>query len=330
LTVSEISTGEDDRLVQLRRWLRAIGVSDDGLTVASADASFRRYFRVPHGGGRIAMDAPPERENCGAFLDVAALLRQAGVRVPQVFASDPEQGFVLLEDLGSETALEAAERGAPTAPMLSEAIAALVRWQMASRPQALPAYDAALLHRELALFPDWYVGRELGRELTAAERRLWERSAALLVEAALAQSRVFVHRDFMLRNLMPTASGLAVIDFQDAVYGPLTYDLVCLLRDAFIEWPAADEEHWFRQYRQAAVDAGLSVPAAEAFRRDIDWMGAQRHLKVIGIFARLCHRDGKCRYRVETPRFFGYLQRELAPWPELHSLRDWLGDLSAG
>ncbi len=329
MTLAATRPGDDARLSQLCAWLRRLGVSDDGLALASADASFRRYFRIRHGGGRIVMDAPPEREDCGAFLKVAGLLETAGVRVPRVFASDREQGFVLLEDLGVETALEAAERGADREPMLAAAIEALVRWQAASRPGVLPAYDAVLLRRELALFPDWFVARELGRSLSAAERRIWEASTALLVDAALAQPRVFVHRDFMFRNFMPTASGLAVIDFQDAVHGPMSYDLVCLLRDAFIEWPAVEEQRWIEHYRAAAVTAGLAVPAPERLRRDIDWMGAQRHLKVIGIFARLCHRDGKCRYRVEVPRFFGYLQRELEPWPELQPLRNWLDDLRA-
>lgn len=329
LSLPATSPGDDSRLLQLRAWLRYLGLSDDGLAPASADASFRRYFRIAHGGGRVIMDAPPAQENCGAFLDVAALLEAAGVRVPRIFASDREQGFVVLEDLGAETALEAAGRGADPEPLLAAAIQALVRWQAASRPGVLPAYDAALLRRELDLFPDWFVARELGRCLSAAERGVWSAAVELLVDAALAQPRVFVHRDFMFRNLMPTASGLAVIDFQDAVYGPLTYDLTCLLRDAFIEWPAAEERRWIAHYRAAAEAAGLPVPAPERLRRDVDWMGAQRHLKVIGIFSRLCHRDGKCRYRVEVPRFFGYLQRELEPWPELRDLRSWLATLEA-
>ncbi len=323
--------GEDRRLTALRVWLRRIDVPDDHLTVASADASFRRYFRVgATGGTRIVMDSPPERENCEPFVRVAGLLAAAGVRVPEIVASDTGQGFLLLEDLGRETALQAVLRGEAAEPLLAGAIDSLVQLQRASRPGVLADYDAALLGRELDLFPDWFVGRELNRPLATAERTLWRDARARLIDAARAQAQVFVHRDFMLRNLMPTvAGGPAVIDFQDAVLGPLTYDLVSMLRDAFLGWPPAEEERWIARYHGTAQAAGLRVPDPERLRRDVDWMGAQRHLKVIGIFSRLCHRDGKCGYRSEIPRFFAYLRRELEPWPEWAELRCWLIELEA-
>jgi len=318
----------DARLAGLRMWLQAVLPSPPhALEPASADASFRRYFRVFHDGGTaVAMDAPPERESCAAFLAVGELLREAGLHAPEVLAADTGRGYLLLEDLGSATYLDVLEGGRAGA-LMDDAVDALVRWQAASRPGVLPPYDRALLRRELELFPEWYVRVHLGVRPGRAWRDAWAEGCEALIEAALAQPRVWVHRDYMPRNLMPARPNPGIIDFQDAVEGPITYDLVSLLRDAFIDWPPAREQRWIERYRAAAGALGLPVP--EPLSPALDRMGAQRHLKVLGIFARLCHRDGKPRYLGEAPRFLGYLARELAPYPELAPLRAAIAELPA-
>ena len=297
---------------------------------ASADASFRRYFRVhlPDETTRIIMDAPPDKEDCRPFVDIAALFRQAGVNVPEVLAQDLEQGFLLLSDLGSTTYLQAmADRRA--APQLyRDANSALLALQLASRPGLLPDYDQALLQRELALFPDWYLARHLGLVLDDRILTTLHAVFAAILENNLAQAPVFVHRDYHSRNLMvigdrsaqfPTNPG--VLDFQDAVYGPLTYDLVSLYRDAYIEWPEDQELDYVIRYWEAARQAGLPVHADfHDFYRDYEWMGAQRQLKVLGIFARLCHRDGKSDYLKDMPRVLGYLCRTCQRYAELRPL----------
>lgn len=318
------------RRERLRRWLSAHGFPDQPLTPVAADASFRQYLRVATSDHSfVVMDAPPDTEDCRPFLEVADRLEAAGLRVPRRFACNRDQGFLVLEDLGRQTALQAIADGADGAALVTEAVAILLTSQVRVRTSGLPRYDRRLLERELALFPDWYLGRVRGSALAAGERRLWEAASARLVDNALAQRKVFVHRDFMLRNLMPTATGLAVIDFQDALQGPISYDLAALLRDAFIEWSPDDEAAWIRRYRDGARRLGLPVPPLASFRRDLDWMAAQRHLKVLGIFARLSYRDGKTGYLEEAPRFFAYLRRELAGWSEFASLRDWLADVEA-
>jgi N-acetylmuramate 1-kinase len=312
----------DQRLAALTRWLAGpLGGPDFSVAPASADASFRRYFRATLADGRsfVAMDAPPEHEDCAAFVRVAGLLRAAGVHAPAVHAQDLARGFLLLSDLGTRTYLEALNDDNAGA-LMHDAIAALLRWQLATRAGVLPPYDAALLRRELALFPEWYAGRHLGRELSAAQRTAWDGLCATLVASATAQPAVYVHRDYMPRNLMVCEPNPGVLDFQDAVTGPITYDIASLMRDAFISWEEERELDWAARYWEAARAAGLPVDADFAeFWRALEWMGLQRHLKVLGIFARLTYRDGKPKYLEDTPRFVGYARacakryRALAP-----------------
>lgn len=283
------------------------------LTPASADASFRRYFRVTRADGStaIVMDAPPDKEDCRPFVQVAGLMQAAGVRVPTVLAQDLDQGFLLLDDLGHQGYLEALQQDRSQAKALfSDATDALIRWQLASRPEVLPPYDEALLHRELDLFPEWFIGKHLGRSLSDAQRAVLDRTFALLVASALAQPKVFVHRDFMPRNLMITTPNPGVLDFQDAVYGPITYDVISLFRDAFISWEEDEELDGVIRYWEKARKAGLPVREDFGeFWRDCEWMGMQRHLKVLGIFCRLKYRDGKDRYIADLPRFLDYVRR---------------------
>ena len=278
---------------------------------ASADASFRRYFRVnlaDRGESRIVMDAPPQHEDCRPFIEVAALLRQAGLNAPAVLAQDLEQGFLLLTDLGSTTYLAALQRDDATADTLfRDATDALVTWQLASRPGVLPPYDAALLRRELDLFPDWYLARHLGLALSPEQRQGLERMFALIMASNLAQPAVYVHRDYMPRNLMLSEPNPGILDFQDAVYGPISYDVASLVRDAFISCEEERARDWVVRYWEKARRAGLPVGTDFGdFYRDLEWMGLQRHLKVLGIFARINYRDGKPGYVEDTPRFVRY------------------------
>lgn len=330
----------DDRLAALTAWLETeIGPGAGTPVVASADASFRRYFRVPTADGSvIAMDAPPEHEETEPFVRIAGLFRDAGLHAPEILAHDAGQGFVLLEDLGDRTYLQALERGDPDADpeqLYPAALDALVRLQGAAAPREeretpLPAYDETLLRRELDLFPDWYVRRHLGHVPTPAWQAAWEDTCHVLIGAMRQQPQVCVHRDFTPRNLMIAEPNPGIIDFQDAVIGPITYDWVSLVRDAFISWPVETEDRWLLAWRERALNAGLPLPSHPLdLRRAIDFTAAQRHLKVIGIFARLYHRDGKSGYLADVPRFFRYLEREIAPWPELAPLRGLLADLPA-
>jgi hypothetical protein len=313
------------RLDLLRTWLTVHrpGIAFE-LAPASADASFRRYFRVRYADGAtlIAMDAPPAHEDCRPFVHVAGLLAAAGLNAPRIEAQDFAQGFLLLTDLGDTTFLAAmnAEPGAASR-LFADATTALVRWQMASRPDVLPAYDAALLRRELDLFPEWYVSRHLGIVLQPAQRAVLERTFALVIAANLAQPKVYVHRDYMPRNLMVSDPNPGILDFQDAVYGPITYDVASLFRDAFVSWDEENVLDWTIRYWEKARGAGL--PVAEdfaAFYRDFEWMGLQRHLKVLGIFARLKYRDGKSGYLEDTPRFVAYVRAVASRYKALHSL----------
>ncbi len=322
---------------------------------ASADASFRRYFRVDRadGGSRIVMDAPPALEDCKPFVKVAGLMRQAGLQVPDILAWDEAQGFMLLSDVGQHTLMQVLQPDQPQAnqALFLQAVDELVRWQLASQPGVLPPYDAALLKRELALFPDWYIARHRRFVPNAKQQGILDSALQLIVSRNLAAPSVYVHRDFMPRNLMvptlvaaraalppegerpslgrPGASAiiptgeqtrLSILDFQDAVYGPITYDIASLMRDAFISW---DEEFVLDitvRYWQRAQKAGLPVDADFGdFYRAVEWMGLQRHLKVAGIFARITLRDGKPKYLADAPRFIGYIRatcnryRELGP-----------------
>ena len=315
----------DARLEQLQGWLAArFGENAFSLQPASADASFRRYFRVAADGSSwIAMDAPPQREDCRSFVRVAELLRAAGVNAPRVVAQDLERGFLLLTDLGDTTYLAAlnpdnADR------LIGDAIEALLKWQLASREGVLPPYDAAALQRECDLFGEWYVARHLGMSFTRAQRQSLSEMVALIISHALAQPAVYVHRDYMPRNLMVTEPNPGVIDFQDAVHGPISYDLVSLARDAFVSWEEERVIDWSVRYWEKAKRRGLRVPPDfGAFYRDFEWMGLQRHLKVLGIFARIHYRDGRGGYLEDTPRFVRYARavagryRELAPLARL-------------
>ncbi|MCC5858670.1 MAG: phosphotransferase [Ectothiorhodospiraceae bacterium] len=319
--MQNVSGAADQRLAQLEQWLTGLGVSHGGLEPASSDASFRRYFRLrtPE-GSRVAMDAPPPREDCGPFVRIAAMMDEAGLHVPQVLARDLERGFLLLSDLGRHTYLDVLSE-ANAAGLYSLAVDALLSWQRASRPGVLPDYDDALLRRELQLFPDWYLARHLRLRPTAREQAVWDTYVDRLVERARGQPQVYVHRDFMPRNLMVSNPMPGVLDFQDAVYGPVSYDPVCLFMDAFISWPAERVTGWLCDYWQRAQAAGVPVPDdRERFLTDCRWMGVQRHLKVVGIFARIRYRDGKPRYLEDAERFFTYLEEAAAAESELCGL----------
>jgi aminoglycoside/choline kinase family phosphotransferase len=315
-----------DRYALLQEWLAgALAGQSFSLAPASADASFRRYFRVTLAGSTlIAMDAPPPQEDCRPFVRVAGLMKEAGLHVPAVIAQDIDAGFLLLSDLGNTTYLSALNEQNADA-LFRDAIDALIRWQGASRPGVLPEYDDALLRRELALFPDWYLARHLELTLTPTQQEALQSVFSLIVASNLAQPRVYVHRDYMPRNLMLSDPNPGVLDFQDAVHGPITYDVASLFKDAFISWEEPRVLDWTVRYWEKARAAGLPVnPDFGEFYRDFEWMGLQRHLKVLGIFARICHRDGKPHYVRDTPRFLAYVravaQRYGALAPLLHLL----------
>ncbi len=320
-----------DRVEQLRGWLAAtLGSDDFSIAPASDDASFRRYLRIRRGAGQaslVAMDAPPDKENCAPFVHVARLLAEAGVHVPKIHAQDLEQGFLLLSDLGSTTYLDALDEH-NAGKLYEDALAALLKIQRASRPGLLPDYDRELLEKELRLFPDWYVARQLQRELDAAQLQTLEKAFSTILGNNLAQARVFVHRDYHSRNLMVCEPCPGILDFQDAVYGPITYDLVSLLRDAYIAWDEERVIDWAIRYWEKARAEGLPVAGDFAdFYRDFEWMGAQRQLKVLGIFARLSFRDGKDGYLKDQPLVMSYLRRTCARYRELAALGRLLGEL---
>ncbi|MFJ4498154.1 aminoglycoside phosphotransferase family protein [Pseudomonas atacamensis] len=301
------------------------------LTAASSDASFRRYFRW-EGDGRsfVVMDAPPPQENCKPFVDIAFLLAKSGINVPKIYAEDLERGFLLLNDLGNKTYLDVID-GENADALFHDALQALLAFQQLPMVAPLPSYDVALLRRELELFPEWYVKRELGVEFDAAQQQQWQHISELLIDSALAQPKVLVHRDYMPRNLMLSAPNPGVLDFQDAVYGPVTYDVTCLFKDAFLSWPEERVRGWLESYWQQASALDIPVQADfEDFLRASDLMGVQRHLKVIGIFARICHRDGKPRYLADVPRFFSYIEAVIARRPELAELQALFSSLRAG
>jgi aminoglycoside/choline kinase family phosphotransferase len=329
----------DQRLLDLEAWLKPHlddlfnrngwgEVPEVTLAAASSDASFRRYFRWEAAGRSfILMDAPPPQENCRPFVNMAAWLAEAGIHVPEVLAADLDRGFLLLTDLGRQTYLDVIDaRNADD--LFADAIEALLTFQAHAVPAGLLAYDEALLRRELQLFPEWYVQRQLGHTFTTAEQRLWDESCQVLIDSALAQPTVLVHRDYMPRNLMLSEPNPGVLDFQDAVIGPVTYDITSLFKDAFLSWPEERVIGWLQGYWEAARARGITVQASfPEFHRASDLMGLQRHLKVIGIFARICHRDGKPRYLGDVPRFFDYLDTVLARRPELADLKQLLEGL---
>lgn len=333
---------QDVRLQHLKVWLDeqlAILFAEQSwgavppatLIAASSDASFRRYFRW-EGGGKsfIVMDAPPPQENCKPFVDIAFLLAKSGINVPKIYAEDLDRGFLLLNDLGNQTYLDVID-SENADDLFKDALQALLAFQQLPMVAPLPSYDVALLRRELELFPEWFVKRELGVEFDSAQQMLWQNVTELLIDSALAQPKVLVHRDYMPRNLMLSEPNPGVLDFQDAVYGPVTYDVTCLFKDAFLSWPEERVHGWLEDYWQQAGALGIPVqPDFDDFLRASDLMGVQRHLKVIGIFARICHRDGKPRYLADVPRFFAYIDAVIARRPELAELDVLLLSLRAG
>jgi aminoglycoside/choline kinase family phosphotransferase len=304
--------------VLLREWLShlpdGLGLAIESLRPASDDASFRRYFRIDaaanQGASLIVMDAPPPQEDCAPFIHAAEVFARSSVSVPRIIAADSARGLLLLEDFGSSTFLS--QLSASTAPTLyTDAIDALIRLQMASRATNFPPYDRERLVRELQLFPEWYIGRHKGITLDAGEQAVLDAAFEAILQNTLAQPQTDVHRDFHSRNLMvlPGDRNPGILDFQDAVHGPITYDLVSLLRDAYIRWEEEQVIDWTVRYWERARKAGLPVRADFGdFYRDFEWMGLQRHLKVLGIFARLSHRDGKDRYLADLPLVLRYVQ----------------------
>jgi N-acetylmuramate 1-kinase len=327
-----VDWADPSRAAAFAAWLNAVGprhrLQPATLRPASADASFRRYLRVDaEGGSRIIMDAPPDKEDCRPFVKVAELMGRAGLNVPHVLEWQEALGFMLLDDLGAQTMIDALDPddAASNQPLYLRAVDALISWQAASRPGVLPAYDRALLARELALFAEWYVERHRGIAVEGRLRETLDAAFKLIIERNLAAPTVYVHRDFMPRNLMmpadPAEPRLGVLDFQDAVQGPITYDIASLMRDAFVSW---DEEFVLDitvRYWQRGLKAGLPLdPDFGEFYRGVEWMGLQRHLKVAGIFARLTLRDGKPKYLADTPRFIGYIRATAARYRELTPL----------
>jgi N-acetylmuramate 1-kinase len=305
------------------------------ITPASADASFRRYFRLtwPDGSTRILMDAPPEKEDCKPFIHVAGLLAKADLAAPRILDHDLDQGFLVLTDLGRIGYLDALNADLSLADTLMRPVLdVLVKWQLSSKASTLPPYDATLLRRELELFPDWFIGRHLGYTLSDDDKNMLERTFKFLINSALAQPKVFTHRDFMPRNLMLVESAETltpgIIDFQDAVYGPIAYDVVSLFRDAFISWEEEQEIDWVIRYWEKARAAGLPVrPDFGDFWRDYELMGLQRHLKVLGIFCRLKYRDGKEKYSEDLPRFMNYARKTAGRYIALKPLLNLLDTL---
>ena len=311
------------RLQQIHIWLEKV-LPDQHFTLApaSADASFRRYFRATLGDGstRIVMDAPPAHEDCRPYLKIARLFHEAGVHVPEIFAEDLEQGFLLLSDLGGSTYLEVLNADNASA-LYADALGALAAIQGASRPGVLPEYDRALLLREMMLFPEWYVARHKGISLTADEMAELQQVFDAILAVNLAEPQVFVHRDYHSRNLMHSSPNPGVLDFQDAVYGPVTYDLVSLFKDAYIHWEEEQTLDWLVRYWEIGRQLGLPVrPDFADFHRDYEFMGAQRHIKVLGIFARLYHRDGKDGYLKDMPLVMHYLRATCKRYGELKPL----------
>ena len=325
----------DARTNELHAWLdpqlAREGIGEYQLAPASADASFRRYFRITTPSGtRIVMDAPPGQEDCRPYIKVAGLLRAAGVNAPEVQAADLTQGFLLMTDLGRDTYLDAIdEQNADR--LFREANEALIKWQLASQPGVLPVYDETQIARELALFPDWYLGKHVGTTLSDKQRNTLHAVFTSIAQHALGQARVYVHNDYMPRNLMISSPNPGVLDFQDAVYGPISYDIASLYRDAFISW---DEERVLDgtiRYWEKARNAGLPLPAHFGdFYRDVEWMGLQRHLRILGIFARLNYRDGKPMYLADSPRFVNYVRKTSERYGALRPLLRLFDELNIG
>lgn len=313
----------------LNDWLQSLYPAQPfTLAPASADASFRRYFRATFADRTmVVMDAPPQHEDCRPFIRIAQLFAAAGVHVPEIIAQDLEQGFLLLGDLGNITYLQALNTDSNRV-LYADACNALIKIQQASRENVLPPYDETLLLREMRLFPEWYMARHLQQTLSEKQTATLETVFQRIVQNNLAQPQVYVHRDYHSRNLMVTLPNPGILDFQDAVYGPITYDLVSLFKDAYIGWREADVLDWLIRYWENARKAGLPVHEDfGAFYRDYEWMGVQRHLKVLGIFARLYHRDGKEGYLQNMPLVMSYLRRACERYIDLKPLLRLLDEL---
>ena len=334
---TNVTWANPQRQAAFGAWLGQIaasqGLAAASVRIASADASFRRYLRVDTdvGVSRIIMDAPPDKENCQPFVQVAELMHAAGLKAPQVLDWDAAQGFMLLTDLGGTTMMEAIDTDNPQAnlALYLQAVDALIEWQLASKPGVLPVYDAALLNRELSLFPDWYLTQHRGLKVEGKMRETLDAAFTQIVQHNLAAPSVYVHRDFMPRNLMmPTHADdlrMGVLDFQDAVYGPVTYDVASLMRDAFLTWEEDFVLDVTIRYWEKARKVGLLnhedwSEDFGAFYRAVEWMGLQRHLKVAGIFARLTLRDGKPKYLADAPRFIHYIRTTANRYRELKPL----------
>ena len=336
ISTSNVTWAEPQRQLACISWLEALaqthGLVPSSLRIASADASFRRYLRVDTqaGASLIVMDAPPDKENCEPFVKVAKLMQLAGLKAPEVLAWQEAQGFMLLTDLGDQTMMSAIDVKNPQAnhALYMQAVDALIAWQLSSKAGVLPPYDEALLNRELNLFPDWYLAQHRQIDVQGKIRNTLDSTFKMLVTRNLASPSVFVHRDFMPRNLMmPTGSdaALGVLDFQDAVYGPVTYDVASLMRDAFLTWEEdfvldVTIRYWEKARKAGLLDFEDWHQDFGVFYRAVEWMGLQRHLKVAGIFARLTMRDGKEKYLADAPRFIAYIRSTAARYIELRPL----------
>ena len=336
ISTSNVTWADPERQLACISWLEALaqthGLVPSSLRVASADASFRRYLRVDTqaGASLIVMDAPPDKENCEPFVKVAKLMKLAGLKAPEVLAWHEAQGFMLLTDLGDQTMMSAIDVKNPQAnhALYMQAVDALIAWQLSSKAGVLPPYDEALLNRELSLFPDWYLAQHRQIDVQGKMRNTLDSTFKMLVAHNLASPSVFVHRDFMPRNLMmPTGSdaALGVLDFQDAVYGPVTYDVASLMRDAFLTWEEdfvldVTIRYWEKARKAGLLDFEDWHQDFGVFYRAVEWMGLQRHLKVAGIFARLTLRDGKEKYLADAPRFIAYIRSTAARYIELRPL----------
>jgi len=336
ISTSNVTWAEPQRQLACISWLEALaqthGLVPSSLRIASADASFRRYLRVDTqaGASLIVMDAPPDKENCEPFVKVAKLMQLAGLKAPEVLAWQEAQGFMLLTDLGDQTMMSAIDVKNPQAnhALYMQAVDALIAWQLSSKAGVLPPYDEALLNRELSLFPDWYLAQHRQIDVQGKIRNTLDSTFKMLVTRNLASPSVFVHRDFMPRNLMmPTGrdAALGVLDFQDAVYGPVTYDVASLMRDAFLTWEEdfvldVTIRYWEKARKAGLLDFEDWHQDFGVFYRAVEWMGLQRHLKVAGIFARLTLRDGKEKYLADAPRFIAYIRSTAARYIELRPL----------
>ena len=326
----DVSDASDSRLANLTRWvIEDLGFAGAAIAPASVDASFRRYFRVTRGADSyIVMDAPPDKEDSGLFLQVARILGRLDLNVPIILARDMERGFLLLSDLGSRQYLDALGSNDAADELYADALKSLRTMQTADArvSQRLPRYDRALLMREMELLPEWFLMRHLGLSIEAPERAMLTRLFETLVESAVAQPACFVHRDYHSRNLLVTPeNNPGILDFQDAVWGPVTYDLASLLKDCYIAWPPARVRQWVLQYRESLLEAGYKMDAdAVQFMRWFDLMGLQRHIKVLGIFARLFYRDGKSQYLKDLPRVLDYVRDTALSYPETAAFAEFI------